>query len=588
MMEKLTQDMADKAWAIIEGDRSHGRHDQGRRIRLGQDEVESAPPTSRRASTPARTSSSASTSTSWPRKTRSTSSTSTTTPCAIRRSPPQEDPRQPRQRRRQAALDALTKCAETGEGNLLDLAVKAMRLRATVGEVSDALEKIFGRFRANNQTISAFTEASWKDRKAGKRSRRCREVRTPNEGRRPRIMIAKLGQDGHDRGAKVVATAFADLGFDIDVGPLFQTPEEAARLAIENDVHAIGCSSLAAGHKTLVPALIKALKDQGADDIIVFAGGVIPAQDYDTCSSRRRQGIFGPGTRSRIRPQGAGRDPQGSRPPPSKWRRHRMTPVAGELFLLALSVLSRNRKEGCRPQGALVRTPTCDWPWSTARRQSGAGQDHHPDRIDPRRSSAARAEGAGALLPHTGKAIRVGISGVPGAGKSTFIEALGLYLIERGHKLAVLAVDPSSSVPAAPSSATRRAWSCCASATEAFIRPSPSAGSLGGVAEKTREAMLVCEAAGFDVIIVETVGVGQSETTVAGMVDIFVPAAVAERRRRPAGDQEGHRRDRRPGRHQQGRHRSARRRVPRADAQALHMLRPASRQLAPPVLTSVR
>ncbi|MBW7902093.1 MAG: methylmalonyl-CoA mutase [Rhodocyclaceae bacterium] len=197
----------------------------------------------------------------------------------------------------QAALDALTKSAETGEGNLLDLSVKAIRLRATVGEVSDALEKIFGRFRANNQTISGVYggvvagQTSWESIKADV------EQFAQEEGRRPRVMIAKLGQDGHDRGAKVVATAFADLGFDIDVGPLFQTPDEAARLAVENDVHAIGCSSLAAGHKTLVPQLIQALKAQGAEEIIVFAGGVIPAQDYDALYAAGAKAIFGPGTR---------------------------------------------------------------------------------------------------------------------------------------------------------------------------------------------------------------------------------------------------------------------------------------------------
>ena len=197
----------------------------------------------------------------------------------------------------QAALEALTKSAETGEGNLLDLTVKAMRLRATVGEVSDALEKIFGRYRANNQTISGVYGGvvsgmeSWETIKADV------EKFAEEEGRRPRVMIAKLGQDGHDRGAKVVATAMADLGFDIDVGPLFQTPEEAARQAIENDVHAVGCSSLAAGHKTLVPQLINALKAQGGDDIIVFAGGVIPAQDYDTLFAAGAKAVFGPGTR---------------------------------------------------------------------------------------------------------------------------------------------------------------------------------------------------------------------------------------------------------------------------------------------------
>jgi methylmalonyl-CoA mutase len=196
-----------------------------------------------------------------------------------------------------AALAALTAAAESGQGNLLDLTVKAMRLRATVGEVSDALEKIFGRFRANNQTISGVYggvvegQESWEKIKADV-ARFAEE-----EGRRPRIMIAKLGQDGHDRGAKVVATAFADLGFDIDMGPLFQTPEEAARQAIENDVHAIGVSSLAAGHKTLLPELVKSLKTQGADDIIVFAGGVIPAQDYDYLYNAGAKAIFGPGTR---------------------------------------------------------------------------------------------------------------------------------------------------------------------------------------------------------------------------------------------------------------------------------------------------
>jgi methylmalonyl-CoA mutase len=197
----------------------------------------------------------------------------------------------------QAALDALTAAAESGNGNLLDLTVKAIRLRATVGEVSDALEKIFGRFRANNQTISGVYggvvqgQESWEEIKAAVAKF------AEEEGRRPRIMIAKLGQDGHDRGAKVVATAYADLGFDIDMGPLFQTPEEAARQAIENDVHAIGCSSLAAGHKTLVPQIIECLKAQGADDIIVFAGGVIPAQDYDALYAAGAKAIFGPGTR---------------------------------------------------------------------------------------------------------------------------------------------------------------------------------------------------------------------------------------------------------------------------------------------------
>ncbi|MDR2032316.1 MAG: methylmalonyl-CoA mutase [Azoarcus sp.] len=196
-----------------------------------------------------------------------------------------------------AALDALTRCAETGEGNLLDLAVKAIRLRATVGEVSDALEKVYGRFRANPQAVSGVYAAVVAEDEDWKALKADIEAFIAEEGRRPRIMIAKLGQDGHDRGAKVVASAFADLGFDIDIGPLFQTPEEAARHAVENDVHAVGVSSLAAGHKTLLPALVQALKAEGADDIIVFAGGVIPAQDYDFLYAAGAKAIFGPGTR---------------------------------------------------------------------------------------------------------------------------------------------------------------------------------------------------------------------------------------------------------------------------------------------------
>ncbi|MDK9723858.1 MAG: methylmalonyl-CoA mutase [Sterolibacteriaceae bacterium MAG5] len=196
----------------------------------------------------------------------------------------------------QAALDALTAAAQDGTGNLLDLAIKATRLRATVGEISDALEKVYGRHRATNQTVSGVYSAAFGQSAGIDELRELVDEFAAAEGRRPRLMIAKLGQDGHDRGAKVVATAFADLGFDVDVGPLFQTPEEAARQAIENDVHAIGVSTLAAGHKTLVPTLVKALKDQGAEDIVVFVGGVIPAQDYDFLFKSGAKGIFGPGT----------------------------------------------------------------------------------------------------------------------------------------------------------------------------------------------------------------------------------------------------------------------------------------------------
>ncbi|MEO5687463.1 MAG: methylmalonyl-CoA mutase, partial [Burkholderiaceae bacterium] len=194
------------------------------------------------------------------------------------------------------ALDALTNAAATKAGNLLDLSIQAVRLRATVGEVSDALEKVFGRHRADIQKVTGVYAAAYDSAEGWEQLQK--EIRefAQAHGRRPRVMIAKLGQDGHDRGAKVVATAFADLGFDVDIGPLFQTPQECARQAIENDVHALGISTLAAGHKTLVPAIIAELKAQGADDIIVFVGGVIPAQDYDFLFEAGVKGIYGPGT----------------------------------------------------------------------------------------------------------------------------------------------------------------------------------------------------------------------------------------------------------------------------------------------------
>ncbi|MDO5290403.1 MAG: methylmalonyl-CoA mutase [Pseudomonadota bacterium] len=196
----------------------------------------------------------------------------------------------------QQALEAITKIAETGQGNLLAAAIEAIRARATVGEVSDAMEKVFGRHRADTQKVTGVYAAAYDSAEGWDKLKAEISQFAEEEGRRPRVMIAKLGQDGHDRGAKVVATAFADLGFDVDIGSLFQTPEECARQAIENDVHAVGVSTLAAGHKTLVPAIIQALKDQGADDIVVFVGGVIPRQDYDFLYDAGVKGIYGPGT----------------------------------------------------------------------------------------------------------------------------------------------------------------------------------------------------------------------------------------------------------------------------------------------------
>jgi methylmalonyl-CoA mutase len=195
-----------------------------------------------------------------------------------------------------AALEALTAAAASGDGNLLELSVRAVRVRATVGEVSDALEKVFGRHRADTQKVTGVYAAAYESDGEWERLKADVAAFAQEQGRRPRVMIAKLGQDGHDRGAKVVATAFADLGFDVDIGPLFQTPEECARQAIENDVHAVGVSTLAAGHKTLVPAIIGELRKQGADDIVVFVGGVVPQQDYEFLSQAGVKGIYGPGT----------------------------------------------------------------------------------------------------------------------------------------------------------------------------------------------------------------------------------------------------------------------------------------------------
>jgi methylmalonyl-CoA mutase len=200
------------------------------------------------------------------------------------------------------ALEALTNAAQNDDGNLLNLSIQAMRLRATVGEVSEALEKVFGRHRADTQKVSGIYAAAYDSGHEGDTMEYWNQLKddiamfASKQGRRPRVMISKLGQDGHDRGAKVVSTAFADLGFDVDIGPLFQTPEECARQAIENDVHAVGVSTLAAGHKTLVPAIIEELKKQGAQDIIVFVGGVIPKQDYEFLYASGVKGIYGPGT----------------------------------------------------------------------------------------------------------------------------------------------------------------------------------------------------------------------------------------------------------------------------------------------------
>jgi methylmalonyl-CoA mutase len=197
----------------------------------------------------------------------------------------------------QQSLSDLTKCAQSGEGNLLDLAVKAAKNRATLGEISTALETVFGRYKAKINSISGVYSKEIKNDDSFKKATELANKFAELDGRRPRIMVAKMGQDGHDRGAKVVATSFADLGFDVDISPLFQTPKEVAKQAVENDVHILGVSSLAAGHKTLIPQVIQELKNYGRGDIKVIAGGVIPPQDYDFLFDLGVVGVFGPGTK---------------------------------------------------------------------------------------------------------------------------------------------------------------------------------------------------------------------------------------------------------------------------------------------------
>ena len=203
----------------------------------------------------------------------------------------------------EASLNALTRCAETGEGNLLELAVNAARKRATLGEISSALEKVFGRYQAVQHTISGVYSAESRQDGDFVKARKLTDDFAKSEGRRPRILVAKMGQDGHDRGAKVIATAFADLGFDVDLGPLFQTPEEVARMAVENDVHVLGVSTLAGGHMTLVPEVIQELKRLGRQDILVVVGGVIPPQDFEALRKAGAAGVFGPGTRIPVSAQ---------------------------------------------------------------------------------------------------------------------------------------------------------------------------------------------------------------------------------------------------------------------------------------------
>ena len=200
-------------------------------------------------------------------------------------------------------LQELEAAAKSGEGNLLEIAIRCARARASLGEISTALENAYGRYQATIRSINGvYSSESMEDNDFNK-ARELADEFAKLEGRRPRIMIAKMGQDGHDRGAKVIATSFADIGFDVDIGPLFQTPDEAAKQAVENDVHILGVSSLAAGHKTLVPQVIEELKKRDREDIMVIAGGVIPQQDYDYLYEAGVFGVFGPGTKISLAAQ---------------------------------------------------------------------------------------------------------------------------------------------------------------------------------------------------------------------------------------------------------------------------------------------
>ena len=394
-----------------------------------------------------------------------------------------------------ATLDALTACAEGRGGNLLELAVDAARARASVGEISCALEKVWGRHQAEIRAISGVY--SWRGGRDVDGSRRpCargRKAFLDREGRRPRILVAKMGQDGHDRGQKVIATAFADLGFDVDIGPLFQTPEETAQAAVENDVHVIGASSLAAGHLTLVPALRAALAALGRPDILVVVGGVIPPDDYPALRGAGAAAIFGPGTVIA----------EAACSLLDSWKRahdgEASAPLARRL---------RARRARARPRGP------------------GAGD--HADR-EPRRVGRGAGAGAAHAPPARdgARAPRSGSPASPAWARAPSSTRWGCAsLATRSIRSPCWRSIPRARCRAARSSATRRGWRASRSSRAPSSGPRRAALSPGGIARRTRETMLLCEAAGFDVVLVETVGVGQGETAVADMVDFFLVLAL--------------------------------------------------------------
>ena len=434
--------------------------------------------------------------------------------------------------------------------------------RPRVGEISLALEKVFGRHQAEIKAIAgvyAARPAPWPTRSSA-----CKSWSPPSpsaDGRRPRILVAKIGQDGHDRGQKVIASAFADLGFDVDVGPLFATPGGGrAPGGGERRARASACRSLAAGHLTLVPELKAELEKLGRGDIMIVVGGVIPPQDYEALKAAGAAAIFPPGTviaaaaEDLLKPQSPARPRSRSRGVRCSSSPHFMKVILTDVptsHLPSPAALAPGIRAGDR--ASLARAITL---------------------IESRRADHQQAARAlvQELLPHTGAAVRVGITGAPGVGKSTTIDALGTMLTAQGHKVAVLAVDPSSTRTGGSILGDKTRMPRLAIDPNAYIRPSPASGTLGGVAAKTREAMLVCEAAGYDVVLVETVGVGQSETAVADMTDFFLVLMLPGAGDELQGLKKGHRRARRLDRGQQGRRRQyqardlGRRRIPRRTA----------------------
>ena len=327
------------------------------------------------------------------------------------------------------------------------------------------------------------------------------------EGRALRILVAKMGQDGHDRGAKVIATAFADLGFDVDIGPLFQTPREVARHAVENDVHVLGVSTLAGGHKTLIPEVIQELRALGRDDILVVVGGVIPPQDYEYLYNAGAAGVFGPGTvipkaaQKIVETLMAERGGLKASPGPAA-RKLRMTTSSRRRRLSLDRVHLRHRagRPG-HPRPARSHSSRASW---------------RRTRTWPRTSSSAACRGRAGRAASGSPACRA-----PARAPSSRPSAPTSRAGSR-ETVAVLSIDPSSPISGGSILGDKTRMERLATDDRAFIRPSPSRGHLGGVARRTREAMLLCEAAGYQNIFVETVGVGQSETAVRSMVDFFL------------------------------------------------------------------